>query len=209
MNRAEVPADGITYYDEFLSADECRIILEELEIAFWQPSKVIQTNDPHKLQEVLSRSRISHTAYQQWFPAKLNIVLKRIEKRLCRLVHSKSDRLEPWQATRYPFRGKFDYHLDAGYWTYHSAGERMRTFLLYLDTPLKGGETHFRALDISVTAKAGRLLTWDNLFDNGGCNYRMVHSGKPLLKGKKTTLVSWERQKKFRIAAPLIGEDKQ
>ena len=84
--------------------------------------------------------------------------------------------------------GKFDYHLDVGYWGTHYAGERILTFLLYLNTPLKGGGTHFRALDVNVESKAGRLLVWDNLFPNGNSNHRMIHSATPLLKGKRLPL---------------------
>jgi prolyl 4-hydroxylase len=202
MSIAQIITDTVACYDDFLSAEECQGILEELDIAFWQPSKVIRLKDDDKYSEELSSMRVSHTAAQEWFSKKLMAVLKKIEKRICRLHQTPANHLEYWQATKYPFRGKFDYHHDAGYWDLHPAGERVRTFLLYLDTPKKGGETHFRALDISVDARAGRLLTWDNLFANGDCNHRMVHSGKPLLKGSKTTLVTWERQKKFRI--PLL-----
>jgi len=202
MSHVETIADGITCYDEFLSPEDCRAILEELEVAFWRPSKVIQRDSKHKHYEMLSHTRISHTAGQEWFSTNLNTILKSVEKRLCQRVHSKPDRLEFWQATRYPFKGAFDYHLDAGCWADHPAGERSRTFLLYLDTPAKGGDTHFRAFDISIAAQAGRLLVWDNLFANGDCNYRMMHSGRPLLKGNKTTLVTWERQKRLRFQTP-------
>ena len=108
------------------------------------------------------------------------------------------DHLEPWQATKYQIGGKFDYHLDAGYWTKHPAGERILTFLIYLTTPQKGGGTRFRALDLYVEANAGRLLVWNNLFSDGNCNHMMIPSFTPLEKGEKITLVSWRREYKFR-----------
>lgn len=189
----------IFYVDDFLSIAECRSIMDELEIAFWQSSKIITYlpgSESHH--QVLAPSRISETAHQEWFSADLNAMLGSIEKRLELYFDIDNSKLEYWQATQYPMRGKFDYHLDAGFWEKDNAGERVHTILLYLDTPLKGGSTHFRALDLEIKPKTGRMVIWKNLFENGDCNYKMIHASLPLLKGTKTTLVTWERQKKHR-----------
>jgi len=152
-----------------------------------------------KYMNVLTGFRVSQTAHQEWFSEDLNKIIGSVEKRLEKLFKLKAPYLEAWQATDYPINGMFDYHLDAGYWNEHYAGDRILTFLLYLTTPIKGGGTHFRALDIYVNAKKGRLLIWENLFKDGNANHRMIHSSVPLQGGKKTTLVSWQRQKKYRL----------
>jgi prolyl 4-hydroxylase len=188
----------IFFIDGFLSGEECSNILEELEVAPWQPSLTYRKQVDGVYRNELSPLRVSETAYQDLFTNKLKAMLRRIEKRLQKLVTFDVANLEYWQATNYPRKGEFYYHLDSGYWNGHYAGDRIHTFLLYLNTPLKGGGTHFRALDIYVEAMAGRLLVWDNLFPNGDCSHRMIHSSVPLLRGKKTTLVTWQRQKKFR-----------
>jgi prolyl 4-hydroxylase len=141
---------------------------------------------------------VSRTAHQEWFSEKLNGMLAVVETRLQKLFGATSSRLEQWQATDYNRGGKFDYHLDSGYWQNRYAGERILTFLLHLRTPVKGGGTHFRALDTYVEGKIGRLVVWENLFSNGECNYKMIHSSGPLRKGKKTTLVTWLRQRRYR-----------
>lgn len=191
-------ADSIRYYDDFLSEKECAIALEELSESFWQPSLTYTPDENNVYIDILTDFRKSETAQQRWFSKKLERLLAKLEKRLAEIFNFEIDYLEPWQATRYPLQGKFDYHVDAGYWTDHPAGERTLTFLIYLKTPVKGGGTHFRALDKYVDAKAGRLLVWNNLFDNGLANYQMIHSSTPLKKGEKTTLVTWLRQKPFR-----------
>lgn len=196
FSRTELSSD-ICYFDRFLFKDECRAILGELDVAFWQPSLTYQKQADGSYRNVLSAFRISKTAQQQWFSDELKAKLFVIEDRLLSLFNVERDYLEDWQATHYARGGKFDYHLDAGYWSAHYAGERIRTFLLYLTTPTKGGGTHFRALDINVEAKSGRLLTWNNLFPNGDCNHRMIHSGAPVEEGKKIILVTWQRQKPF------------
>jgi prolyl 4-hydroxylase len=188
----------IFFIDGFLSGEECGNILEELELAPWQPSLTYRKQEDGVYRNELSSLRVSETAYQDFFTGKLKATMRRIEKRLQKIVELDTSHLEYWQATTYPRKGEFYYHLDSGYWDDHYAGDRRLTFLLYLNTPLKGGGTHFRALDVYVEATAGRLLVWDNLFPSGDCNHRMIHSSVPLLKGKKTTLVTWQRQKKFR-----------
>lgn len=187
--------------DGFLSNAECSDILRELEFALWRPSLTYQRQNDGQYHDVLNLPfRVSETAFQEWFSSELTDMLERIEKRLQTVVAFELSHLEGWQAISYAPRGHFEYHLDAGYWEGHHAGDRILTFLIYLTTPIKGGSTHFRALEVDVKAKAGRLIIWSNLFLNGFCDHRMIHSGSPLLRGKKTILVTWVRQKSCRTA---------
>ncbi len=191
-------SEEICFIDGFISGKECDLLLDELSIAFWEPSLTYQKQEDSSYRNNLTDFRLSETAHQEWFTDDLNTMLGVIDRRIGDEFGVDPAFMEAWQATDYPIGGKFDYHLDAGYWSDHYAGDRILTFLLYLTTPEEGGGTHFRALDQYVEARAGRLLVWTNLFPNGDCDHRMIHSGAPLLKGRKTTLVSWERQKRFR-----------
>jgi prolyl 4-hydroxylase len=190
--------ETIRVIDGFLTPDECARALDELEIAIWNPSLVYVKHGDGVYRDIFSPLRVSETAQERWFSAPMHAILRRTERRLQAMFGVAPAELESWQATTYPRGGTFYYHLDAGYWDGHHAGDRILTFLLYLTTPIKGGGTHFRALDVEVEAKAGRLLVWDNLFPDGRCNHRMIHSSVPLLQGKKTTLISWQRQKRYR-----------
>jgi prolyl 4-hydroxylase len=150
--------DEICYIDGFLDARECRFLLDELSVAFWQPSLTYQKQEDNSYLNVLTDFRLSETAHQEWFTDELKALIGEIEVRIAGLFNIDPANLEAWQATDYPLNGKFDYHLDAGYWDDHYAGDRILTFLLYLTTPDAGGGTHFRALDRTVEAKTGRLL---------------------------------------------------
>jgi prolyl 4-hydroxylase len=151
---------------------------------------------PHS--EIREDFRASATAEQDWFGPKLLRIIARIERRLTRLLACDPARFESWQATRYGKGGRFNYHVDGGYWKRSAAGDRKRTYLLYLDRPQNGGETHFRALNITVSPKPGRLVVWENLLPSGQCDHAMIHSGLEVRKGTKTTLVTWERERLFR-----------
>jgi prolyl 4-hydroxylase len=201
--------EEILVLDGFLSRDTCARVLTELDGALWQPSPTYKKQADGSYRNVVTDFRTSETAHQEWFSAPLKSALAQVERRLGALFDVTAPALEAWQATRYRHRGKFDYHLDAGYWEGHYAGDRILTFLLYLDTPRRGGGTHFRALDVHIEARAGRLLVWHNLFPNGGCDHRMIHSSTPLLAGHKTTLVTWQRQKRYRSSRDLLGRERQ
>lgn len=195
--RVSFIGQGLATVDGFLTEAECSTALEELEVAAWQPSLVYTKHDDGIYRDVSSPLRVSETAQQRWFPPKLEALILRVERRLEKVFGIDRAHLETWQATTYPRRGQFYYHLDAGYWEGHHAGDRILTFLVYLTTPERGGGTHFRALDRHVEARAGRLLVWNNLFPEGSCDHRMIHSSAPLLKGKKTTLITWQRQRRY------------
>jgi len=187
------------YFEGFLSVEECSNIRKELEFTLWRPSLIRQKQQDGAYQDVLSIPfRLSETALQKWYGDRLNGKLKQIEDRLLELIDFDLACLESWQATNYPRKGYLNYHLDSGYWEDHPAGDRVLTFLIYLTTPQKGGGTHFRALDITIEAKAGRLMVWNNLFPAGGADHRMFHSGEPLVKGEKITLGTWARQRPCR-----------
>lgn len=197
--RGAVPlGNSLRYYDGFLTPAECRRARDELQLALWQPSLVYVKQGDGVYRDIASPLRVSQTAQERWFTTPLSALLRDIEGRLTNMFGVDGADLETWQATTYPRGGTFYYHLDAGYWDGHHAGDRILTFLLYLTTPRAGGGTHFRALDVLVPAKAGRLLVWDNLFPDGTCNHRMIHSSVPLDAGEKTTLISWQRQRRYR-----------
>jgi hypothetical protein len=196
------PANDVLVIDEFVSPLECSDLLAELEYAFWRPSRTYQRQADDSYASVVAGNRLSETAHQHVFPDELVLLVTRVEERLVESFGLDVADLEWWQGTRYPIGGKFDYHLDSGYWNEYHAGDRVTTFLLYLTTPLEGGGTHFRALDVLVEAQAGRLLAWKNLFPDGRPNHTMIHAGAPVLAGDKVTLVTWQRQRPFRVAQP-------
>ena len=188
----------LCWIDGFLSASQCAAILEELRFAFWQPSDVSMKTADGTLESKVSSMRVSRSTDQFWFTPSLLRWMHVIEGRLQPFVPGIRHRAEPWQATRYYAGGKFDYHCDAGHWRDEPGGERMRTVLIYLDTPRHGGSTCFSELNIDVKAQAGRLLVWKNLDRYGSCDRSMVHRSGPLGGGRKTVLVTWVRQRKFR-----------
>src|SRR6266508_202918 len=205
----QYPGEAIVVMDGFISEQEGGQLLDELEYVFWKPSLTYQRQVDDTYRNVLADTRVSETAHQDFFSDEVAELLAAIEARLTAYLGVDPAHLEWWQATRYPIGGRFDYHLDSGYWDDHYAGDRVRTFLVYLTTPLTGGGTHFRALDVLVEARERRLVAWENLFPDGTANHSMIHSGTPLGDGEKTTLVTWERERRFRPEAAMPMASKE
>ena len=190
--------NGIAVVDEFITSSECTLILRELEFTHWAASPVVKYIGDENSPAYFSEMRKSETSGQIWFSDELNEILAAIEDRLALLLGSSRKHFEEWQATRYRKNDRFDYHVDGGNWEYTAAGERKRSIIMYLDTPIRGGATRFRALNKTIAARAGRVLIWNNLLPTGKCNFAMIHAGLPVKEGIKTILVSWERERQLR-----------
>jgi hypothetical protein len=64
-------------------------------------------------------------------------------------------------------------------------GERIITFLVYLNDDYEGGETHFPKLGIRHKGKRREGLLFVNALPSGPPDPRMVHAGTPPLSGEK------------------------
>jgi 2OG-Fe(II) oxygenase superfamily len=189
---------GIAVVDEFITPSECTRMLRELEFTHWSASPIVKYIGDENSPAYFDTMRESETSGQIWFSDELNEILASIEERLAAVLGSSPTHFEEWQATRYRKNDHFDYHVDGGNWEHTAAGERKRSIIMYLDTPTRGGATRFRALNKSIRARAGRVLIWNNLLPTGKCNFAMIHAGLPVKEGKKTILVSWERERRLR-----------
>jgi prolyl 4-hydroxylase len=186
------------WIESFLRPEKCASILDELRFAFWSPSAVTDYKPWREPRTMLTPMRVSETTSERWFTPELRRTMRSIDRRLESLVPHFQTRREEWQATRYGVGGKFDYHLDGGHWTSGRGGYREHSVVIYLNTPRRGGATHFRELDVQVEARTGRLLVWRNMLDRHERDLDMLHAATPLVAGRKIVLVTWVRQRKVR-----------
>jgi prolyl 4-hydroxylase len=64
-------------------------------------------------------------------------------------------------------------------------GNRMITFLIYLNAGYEGGETAFPKLSISHSGRLGEGLFFVNTLPDGHANLRTLHNGRPPTRGEK------------------------
>ncbi len=67
----------------------------------------------------------------------------------------------------------------------HERGERIITFLLYLNDDYDGGETDFPRIGVRHRGRRRGGLFFTNALPNGKPDVRMVHAGLPPTRGEK------------------------
>lgn len=73
-------------------------------------------------------------------------------------------------------------------------GERLITFLVYLNDDYEGGETAFPKVDVSHKGKRGDGLLFVNTRPDGKPDSRSVHAGRPPTRGEKWLLSQFVRE---------------
>lgn len=194
---AELADMGVVTVDDFVSPSRCQRILREAAHGVWVPSDVATVSHDRRRSSSYANGRTSSSLVMIVGSKWMDQTLRRIERSLLTMFGIQSRNLEPWQVTRYERGEAFDYHLDCGAWRAHPSGERRRTVLVYLEQPVRGGATDFRALRRKIMPAAGRLVVWNNLLPSGDCNHAMIHAGLPVRQGRKTILTTWERQRRY------------
>ncbi len=112
---------------------------------------------------------------------------------------------EPLQGQRYAVGQEFKQHTDyfdplgIDYEKYCSvAGQRTWTAMVYLNEPVAGGATRFKAIDKIVAPETGKLLMWDNRRPDGSVNPATLHQGMKVRAGTKYVLTKWFREQPWR-----------
>jgi prolyl 4-hydroxylase len=72
-------------------------------------------------------------------------------------------------------------------------GQRMATFLIYLNDGYEGGATQFPRLDWQYRGGRGDALLFSNVDADGAPDYDTVHAGMPPTAGEKWVLSQWVR----------------
>jgi prolyl 4-hydroxylase len=74
-------------------------------------------------------------------------------------------------------------------------GERLITFLIYLNDDYDGGETELPVLNVSHNGSRGDGLMFINVLPNGKPDGRSLHAGRPPTRGEKWLLSQFVRER--------------
>ena len=129
-------------------------------------------------------------------------LVRRIEQRISDLVGLPVEHGEGMQILRYDvgqeYRKHYDYFSPERENTPHHikrGGQRIATFLMYLNTPEGGGNTTFPHAGISVGAVQGNALLFR--YDTPTPATKTLHCGEPVTSGVKWVATKWIRQSEF------------
>lgn len=79
-----------------------------------------------------------------------------------------------------------------------SKGQRVATFLIYLNDDYTGGETEFPLLNTSFKGRQGDALLFWNVDETGEPDRRTRHTGTPPTSGEKWAFSQWLRRRPVR-----------
>ena len=184
---------GVWTFPSFLSADECAYLVGLAQPTL-QPSVVVHPQTGQFMRDPIRRSSATSFPFIAEPPA-----LHAINRRIARATGTAYEQGEPTQVLAYDRHEEYKSHSDA------LAGEnnqRILTFLVYLNDGYEGGETHFDAANLSFKGKVGDALLFRNVDAAGQADRLAIHSGRPVLSGRKYLLSKWIRQRPLDLTGP-------
>lgn len=180
----------IEVVDDFATADECAHIIELARGDMGNAS--IINADGESVENNLRR-----TANIGWVYTDQTKMVRAMVQRAAELAELPAKNCERIQVVHYEPGGKYTPHLDTykpdpSNAHYRMAGQRLKTGLLYLHEPGKGGATSFPKAKAKVKPKVGRLALFD-LVEPGTAepDLKSVHAGTPVWSGEKWVCNFW------------------
>jgi prolyl 4-hydroxylase len=125
-----------------------------------------------------------------------------LQERMSKACGIPMNHMEGMSVLNYQSGQEFSAHCDyfdpqslPGRHEINEHGQRLITFLTYLNDDYEGGETVFTQLGISHKAKAGDALYFVNARQDGSVDPRTQHAGAPVVSGQKWVLSQYFRSR--------------
>lgn len=180
-------------FDGFATSQECDWLVERCRHRL-KPAQVYQGSGT-ELQQHMGRSN-SEASYEiDASDVVLSLILDRIE----RASGIPVEHFEVGKLLHYRPGETFERHSDFLQPGMHeeieARGQRVATFLTYLNDDYDGGETEFSEVGFKFKARKGDALMFLNVDANGAPDPMSMHAGLPPTRGEKWLLSLWLRGK--------------
>ena len=144
----------------------------------------------------------ARTSQGMFFERGENPVVARVEARLARLARWPVEHGEGLQVLRYQrgneYQPHYDYFGPSRPGTPHllrRGGQRVATFVLYLNTPEQGGATTFPDVGLDIAPRQGHAVFFS--YPRPHPSTRSLHGGAPVRAGEKWIATKWLRERPF------------
>ena len=131
-----------------------------------------------------------------------DMVMMLVRERVARAAGLPVAGLEPFHVLNYTVGQSFTPHYD---WLdpekpghqgdLEENGQRVATFLVYLNEDFEGGETEMEAIQLRHRGRKGDALLWANVKPNGRIDLATRHAGLPPTAGEKWVYSQWLRNR--------------
>ena len=189
---------NVSLYVDFFSAEEC-LYLRCLGAPMLSPSISVDEHGKQHHNQIRTSSEWVFNIEHE------DLYLRLLQKRMACAAELPLKNAEPLILLRYLPGQEYKPHRDYLPSSYFvpikqgGAGQRLRTVIIYLNTPEQGGETLFPLLQQSIPATEGQLLHFDNIDSTGALNTLSLHAGAPVTRGVKWIATLWIRQQAHRL----------
>ncbi|MEW5757709.1 MAG: 2OG-Fe(II) oxygenase [Pseudomonadota bacterium] len=183
--------------ENFLSHEECDhfIRIAEKQIA---PSVVVDENSGQYVAHKDRTSRGTHFLKNQ------DPVIAAVEQRTALYSNTPIENGENIQILHYgigaEYKPHFDYFdpvLPGSAEVLKRGGQRICTFVMYLNDVEEGGETIFPVPNVKVTPRKGDAAFFWDVTADGKIDPNSLHGGAPVIKGEKWIATRWIRERAF------------
>ncbi|MBD8678850.1 prolyl hydroxylase family protein [Sphingomonas sp. CFBP 13720] len=184
--------DSVTMFalPDFLSAEDCALLIATIDHGRRKSTLLSSTNDPN--------FRTSDSCdLDRWHP-----LLQPIDEKIAHALGIAPEHGETMQGQRYAggqqFRAHHDYfNENEPYWASMAVqgGQRTWTAMVYLNDVEQGGATWFPQAGVRFNPRPGMLVAWDNMMADGSPNLATLHEGMAVVEGTKYIITKWFRER--------------
>ncbi len=184
--------------DHFLTDEECDYFVD-MGRPFLKRSTVVDSNSSG---ELIDKRRSSLGMFIS--SESTDFLVKKVHRRIAKVTRIPEENGESMQILYYGIGAEYQPHYDyfdpatlGGLGHYNRGGQRVATFIVYLNTPKKGGETIFPKTGLKIVPEKGKALLFYNVNSKGIVDPMSFHGGAPVLEGEKWIITRWLREKPF------------
>lgn len=178
----------IRLLSRFMSDEECDYLVRAAQ-PLMRPSMII---DPASGRRVPHPFRTSTS--MNFDPTQEDLVVHALNRRIAVATGTLVEAGEPLHILRYTPGQEFRPHHDA---IEGAVNQRQWTALVYLNDQYEGGETVFPEIGLTVGARRGDCLVFENASNLGEPNPKARHAGLPVTDGTKWLASRWIRQRPY------------
>jgi len=180
--------------DRFATPEECEWLVKSARDRL-APAAVVTPSGSQTLESARTNSAVAF----QW--AETDVVMEVVRARIGAATGLPLPLFETSQVLHYApgqeFRPHHDYFdpQNPGHAEQLQRGQRIATFLVYLNDDYRGGETAFPAADLGYRGKTGDALFIANVDRSGSPDALTLHAGTPPAAGEKWVFSQWIRDR--------------
>jgi len=192
--RSLCDAPRIRAIEGFATAPECDWLMERARDRLVRATIIDVTGD-HRIDPGRSNTG------KEFLVHDMDLVLEMMRCRISAATRIPVPVFEPTQILHYEVGEEFQPHHDfldpanPNHREQLRAGQRIATFLLYLNDAFEGGETDFPAARVRYRGRTGDAVFFANVGLDGKPDPRTLHAGRPPTSGEKWILSQWIRDR--------------